>query len=299
MFSNLFLSPLLKNNIDLLKKGHLSNSFSDKTVFSAVREQLGGKVRLIFAENTQIPNSQLNAIRVALSSQVIPYYNFDYVFGWTLLASSFDYENRDYTLAGSPIGHLEVKLRNSNISPLKVQDEPYPRGELLIRSLGLSSNVELTEDGWYPTNTFFEMENSGAFKYLGNTFELIPTDGPNSPDFMAPVSAHYLSNRYVLDVKLEHLPHNALPVVDFDMSLSGLASTARYQGLRLKVIPRVEALPGLVQAQYKLTDGSGLPAVEELLLEELIHIAREKKLPRALWPSRVKLITLEDAVGHI
>jgi hypothetical protein len=60
---------------------------------------------------------------------------------------------------------------------------------------------------------------------------------------MGPVSANYLSNRYVLDVKLEHLPQNALPVVDFDMSLSGLASTARYQGLRLKVIPRVEALP--------------------------------------------------------
>jgi long-subunit acyl-CoA synthetase (AMP-forming) len=170
MFSNLFLSPLLKNNVDLLKKGHLSNSFSDKTVFSAVREQLGGKVRLIFAENTQIPNSQLNTIRVALSSQIIPYYNFDYLFGWTFLASSFDYENRDYALAGSPIGHLEVKLRNSSVSPLKVQDEPYPRGELLIRSLGLSSNVELTEDGWYPTNTFFEMENSGAFKYLGTTF---------------------------------------------------------------------------------------------------------------------------------
>ncbi|KAF9430520.1 hypothetical protein BGZ76_000809 [Entomortierella beljakovae] len=160
--------------LSMLKAGNLSNSsLWDHLALSEVRGRLGGKVRLIVTTSPTKAET-LEYIRTAMGIPVICIYGRTETSGIATSRNMFDYS--DIQHLGAPVGCNEIKLVDDPEKNFTSEDQPEPRGEILIRGPNVMKGYykkpsttasALDKDGWFHTGELGVIHSNGTLEILG------------------------------------------------------------------------------------------------------------------------------------
>ncbi|KAJ2607940.1 medium-chain fatty acid-CoA ligase faa2 [Coemansia sp. RSA 1365] len=164
-----------------LKMGSNTHWLWDRVVFKAVREQFGGRLRLVISGAAPISADVLDFLRVTLSTTVLEGYGMTEVTGPSGVTYGGDMQAGS---VGPPLGNSMYKLVSVSDMNYNVDDKPNPRGELYIKGNSTFSEYykqpELTAEtkdanGWIATGdigTFNEHGNFVVIDRRKNMFKL-------------------------------------------------------------------------------------------------------------------------------
>ena len=150
---------------------------------SKIREQFGDELIFMICGGAQLNERTQATIKSALDVTLIQGY------GCTETTSSvicMDFETLDYGNCGSVLAHVLYRLQDWDDGGYSVQDQPNPRGELLIGgdivTKGYYKNQQFTSDAyfiddngiqWYRTGDIVEMLPNGFIKIIDRRKDLI------------------------------------------------------------------------------------------------------------------------------
>lgn len=115
---------------DNLRRGILEHALWDRLVFGSIRARLGGKVKHIVSGSAPISPDVIDFLRICFSADVYEGY------GQTEQAAGLSMSYRgDLTpgQVGPPQLCVEVKLRDIPAMNYTSKDQPFPRGEIMLR----------------------------------------------------------------------------------------------------------------------------------------------------------------------
>lgn len=143
----------------------------DRIVFNRIKNEMGGKVRLIISGGAALSPDVNAFIRTVLSTKVLQGYGLTETCGPVSIQA---YHDNSLESVGIPITSVELKLVDIPEKGYSVRDKPYPRGEIWVRGTNVSSgyykNEEETKkafvDGWFRTGDI-------GMKYPDGTFAII------------------------------------------------------------------------------------------------------------------------------
>mgnify|MGYP002715270059 CR=1 FL=1 len=164
-----------RNNIPVLK------SFADNVVFSQIRNQTGGRLRLALSGGAAISRETQEFLRLTLVEIVQGYGMTESSAMCALLSPEFF----QYSCVGSPMPSVEVKLRDVAEAGYYSQGE-VPQGEVLIRgpsvTQGYLNRPELTaeaftKDGWLCTGDVGQWNKDGTLSLIDRKKNLVKLQG--------------------------------------------------------------------------------------------------------------------------
>ncbi|KAJ1718280.1 medium-chain fatty acid-CoA ligase faa2, partial [Coemansia biformis] len=129
----------------------------DRLVFGAVRNKLGGRLRLVISGSAPISGDVLEFMRITLSTTVLEGYGLTEVSGPCTLSVVGDHVPGS---VGPPLSTCKMKLVSVPEMGYTVDDRPYQRGELFVKGNGLFSHYHkrpdltaevIDADGWFAT----------------------------------------------------------------------------------------------------------------------------------------------------
>ncbi|KAJ2489059.1 medium-chain fatty acid-CoA ligase faa2 [Coemansia sp. RSA 2050] len=164
-----------------LSRGQVSHWLWDRVVFKPLRDQFGGKLRLIVSGSAPISPETLEFLRCCFSCHVIEGYGLSETVGPTSVTLIDDIEPGN---VGAPLPCAMMKLRSAPDLGYEVGDLPHARGEILVKGahvfseyFGLPEKTReaFTEDGWLCTGDIGKVDERGRFHIIdrrNNMFKL-------------------------------------------------------------------------------------------------------------------------------
>ncbi|KAJ1663783.1 medium-chain fatty acid-CoA ligase faa2 [Coemansia sp. RSA 1813] len=169
-----------------VKKANLAYNSSqhwlwDRVVFKAVRQKLGGRLRLVISGSAPISGEVLDFLRITLSATVLEGYGLTETTGPCGVSLSTDMKAGN---VGCSLGNCIYKLVSVPEMGYTVDDKPYPRGELYVKGnnvfAGYHKNPKLTAeaktpDGWLITGDIGMFDAQGSLVIIDrkkNMFKL-------------------------------------------------------------------------------------------------------------------------------
>ncbi|KAJ1555340.1 hypothetical protein HK096_003485 [Nowakowskiella sp. JEL0078] len=163
-----------------LAKGSLTHFLWDRLVFSTVRARLGGRVKMMLTGAAPLSGDVIDFLRICFSVEVYEGY------GQTETAAALTISDRaDYTgRGGLPLACSEVKLVDVPSMNYTSKDQPFPRGEIMVRGsnvfIGYHNAPDKTaltfeDDGWIHTGDIGQFDSQGRLQIidrLKNIFKL-------------------------------------------------------------------------------------------------------------------------------
>ncbi|KAJ1845436.1 medium-chain fatty acid-CoA ligase faa2 [Coemansia sp. RSA 2706] len=139
----------------------------DRVVFKAVRQKFGGRLRLVISGSAPISADVLDFLRISLSTTVLEGYGLTETAGPSGVTCMGDMRAGS---VGPPLPTTMYKLQSVPSMGYTVDDQPHPRGEILVKGHSVFSEYfkqpELTRetlnDGWLATGDI------GMFNEQGN-----------------------------------------------------------------------------------------------------------------------------------
>ncbi|KAJ1782763.1 medium-chain fatty acid-CoA ligase faa2 [Coemansia sp. RSA 2399] len=153
----------------------------DKVVFRAIRQRLGGSLRLVISGSAPISSDVLDFLRITLSATVLEGYGLTETTGPCGVSLSTDMMSGN---VGCSLGNCVYKLVSVPDMGYTVDDKPYPRGELYVKGnnvfAGYLKNPKLTAeaktpDGWFITGDIAMFDAQGSLVIIDrkkNMFKL-------------------------------------------------------------------------------------------------------------------------------
>lgn len=154
------------------------------SVFAPMREQLGGRVRLLVSGGAALHPDIQDFLSVCMGVKVIQGYGLTECCGPVAVQELSDYNSGSI---GAPIPCLEFKLVDVPEMQYTSNDQPNPRGEICIRGASIFSgylhNPEETKkavdsDGWFHTGDVGLWTANGTLRVIDRVKNLIkPSHG--------------------------------------------------------------------------------------------------------------------------
>ncbi|KAI1301116.1 Long-chain-fatty-acid--CoA ligase 6 [Mortierella claussenii] len=180
----------------MLQSGRVSaTSLWDFIGLGEVRSRLGGKVRMVVTTNPTKAET-LEYIKVAMGIHVISTYGRTETSGIATCRNIYDYSN--VPTLGAPVGCNEIKLIDDIEGGYSCEDEPQPRGEILVRGPNVMKGyfkkpnatwTAVDEEGWFHTGEVGALHQNGTLEVLGKkkkiksalasplpTVDIVPTE---------------------------------------------------------------------------------------------------------------------------
>jgi long-chain acyl-CoA synthetase len=200
IMNNINSNTLSKNLFDigynLAKYDYrFSNMLLEKTLFKSIRNELGGKVRLIISGVSTTDPKILEFMKVCFRCNVMQIYGLSETVSCISIVNHHD-KNLNNVGCPSVCGEICVK-RNYNLEYLYSLDNNVIEGELLYRGANLfkgyySGSDEscgnqyqidniitdkvLDQDGWFHTGDFIKILNNGAICFIDRISNIIKLD---------------------------------------------------------------------------------------------------------------------------
>lgn len=168
-------SKLAYHDVD----GQVSHAFWDKLIFRKVRALLGGNVELIISGSAPIRPDVLKLLRVCLVADVREGYGATENMATVTLNLPWD---KHVGSVGGPVPGVELRLRDQPELGYTSHDQPYPRGEILVRGPsvfpGYHKDDEKTaesflEDGWLTTGDIGVIDGRGRLSIVDRVKHLV------------------------------------------------------------------------------------------------------------------------------
>ncbi|XP_056631183.1 long-chain-fatty-acid--CoA ligase 4-like isoform X2 [Diorhabda sublineata] len=170
-----------KYKIKWTKRG-FSTPITDRIIFKATRNIIGGKLRLIAAGGAPLTPETHELIKTCLCVDLIQGYGLTET---TACGTNQDNYDIRYGRVGPPMTTALVRLTNWDEGGYYVTDKPNPRGEILlggdIVSKGYYKNFEKTnedffeENGvrWFRTGDIGEFDSDGSLRIIDRKKDLV------------------------------------------------------------------------------------------------------------------------------
>ncbi|KAI9468176.1 medium-chain fatty acid-CoA ligase faa2 [Coemansia sp. RSA 989] len=164
-----------------LGRGQLGHWLWDRVVFKPLREKFGGRLNLIVSGSAPISPETLEFLRCCFSCNVIEGYGLSETIGPATVTLIDDIEPGN---VGAPLPCSMMKLRSVPQLGYNVTDQPYPRGEILIKGGNVATEyfrqlestcTSFTSDGWLCTGDIGMVDGRGRFHIIdrkNNLFKL-------------------------------------------------------------------------------------------------------------------------------
>ncbi|CAH1286121.1 unnamed protein product [Diabrotica balteata] len=159
-----------------------STPLTDRIVFKATKNLLGGKLRLIAAGGAPLTADTHELVKTCLCVDLIQGYGLTET---TACATNQDNYDMRFGRVGPPMTTALVRLTNWNEGRYYITDKPNPRGEIIVGgdivSIGYYKNEEKTheeffdENGvrWFKTGDIGEIEKDGSMKIIDRKKDLV------------------------------------------------------------------------------------------------------------------------------
>ncbi|KAF9925448.1 hypothetical protein BGZ65_007748 [Modicella reniformis] len=160
--------------LKLLKAGRVTaTSFWDFIGLGEIRSKLGGNVRLIVTTTRSDParNETMEYFRVAMGILVVSTFGRTETSGIATSRNIFDYSEIPHV--GGPVGCNEIKLIDEKEEGYTSNDDPNPRGEILIRGPNVMKGYykkhdaiadPVDKDGWFHSGDFGSFQSNGTLE---------------------------------------------------------------------------------------------------------------------------------------
>jgi long-chain acyl-CoA synthetase len=151
----------------LRRDGLLTHWLYDRLVFSAIRERLGGRVKVMITGSAPLAGKVMDFLRVVFSCHVLEGYGMTETSAVSCLTCPGDLYCPQL---GVPSPCVEAKLVDIPEMGYTTRDSPRPRGEIWIRGASCFSGYyrspertaeALTPDGWVVTGDVGEWDEAG------------------------------------------------------------------------------------------------------------------------------------------
>ncbi|OMH78746.1 Long chain acyl-CoA synthetase 7, peroxisomal [Zancudomyces culisetae] len=164
-----------------LRAGSQNHWLWDRLVFNKIREQLGGRIKLIVSGSAPISTEVLEFMKICFNCQVVEGYGLTETTGVTCLSFASD---NDSGTVGGPFPTALVKLADVPDMNYLTTDKPYPRGEILLGGNPIASGYykqpertaeAFTSDGWFRTGDIGMIDDKGRVRIIDrkkNLFKL-------------------------------------------------------------------------------------------------------------------------------
>ena len=154
------------------RKGKRSRAY-DFLVFDKVKKMFGGKLRCLASGAAPLSGELSEFLQVCLGVPILEGYGLTE----TGAACAVTLNNGEivYYTVGSPLFGHEIRLESIPEMGYTTEDEPHPRGEVLVRGpsmfVGYYKNPELTrsvvdEDGWFHTGDIGQFNEDGSLSII-------------------------------------------------------------------------------------------------------------------------------------
>jgi len=157
--------PLLKKLFNIaysqkrsaIEKGY-DTPFWNKIVFDKIKDQVGGRVRMLLSGGAPLSKDTHEFLRVAIVPYTIQGYGLTETTGGSTLMALDDVTSLQ--VSGPPLGCSEIKLVDVKELNYTSQDKPFPRGEVWVRGGNISKGYykldqqtkeSYMEGGWFAT----------------------------------------------------------------------------------------------------------------------------------------------------
>ncbi|KAJ1792079.1 medium-chain fatty acid-CoA ligase faa2 [Coemansia sp. RSA 2399] len=179
--SALFQYAFSTKKSNLSSRGQARHWLWDRIIFKPLREKFGGKLKLIISGSAPISPETLEFLRCCFSCKVLEGYGLSETMGPTTVTQMDDTESGN---VGAPIPCAMMKLRSVPDLGYTVDDQPYPRGEILIKGGHTAreyyAQPELTrqaytDDGWLCTSDIAFLDSRNRLHIIdrkNNLFKL-------------------------------------------------------------------------------------------------------------------------------
>lgn len=153
----------------------------DGLIFNKIKKILGGNVRLMVTASAPISKEVLELMKICFCAPVLEAYGLSETCGPVTVTLA---EDPNSGIIGGPIKHCAIKLKDLPEMEYRISDEPYPRGEICVRSPcitpGYFMRPDLTRDaiddeGYLHTGDVGVVYPNGTIKILDrskNIFKL-------------------------------------------------------------------------------------------------------------------------------
>ena len=253
----------------------------DQLILKKIRKQFGGKLKIICAGGAQLAPETQTFTQNTLGVSVIVVYGSTETSGAGTL---MNYGDREVGTVGPPLYGSSIKLVDWEDGGYLTSDQPNPRGEIWIKSRGVSSGyferdeqtLESFErdpsDGlyWFKTGDIGEFQENGCLRIIDRKKFLVKL-----------ATGEYVSpGRVEAELK-------CCPVVD-NMCL--FADAARSKTVAV-VIPNLSALHSMTGTTAPLESLCADARVTEAVLQEMASWGARSGLHKFEVPSRIHLVS--------
>ncbi|ENN77291.1 hypothetical protein YQE_06117, partial [Dendroctonus ponderosae] len=254
----------------------------NKFVFGAIRQLMGGHIRLIISGGAPLAPETHEQINNCLCATIIQGYGLTET---TSSACVQDFYDKSFGRVGGPTTICEIKITNWEEGGYRVTDKPYPRGEILVggdnvsagyyKLPGKTAEEFLEADGkrWFKTGDIGEVHDDGVVTIIDRKKDLVKLQ----------------AGEYVSLGKVE-TQLKTCPLVD-NICVYGESSKQYCVAL---VVPNQSNLMELAtkigMGDKNFEELCDLPEMEKAVANELAEHAKRAKLQKFEIPHAVKLV---------
>ncbi|KAJ1825916.1 medium-chain fatty acid-CoA ligase faa2, partial [Coemansia sp. RSA 2599] len=183
-------------------------SFFDFSYFRHYRNVIGGKLRLMYVNGPTTSSKDIEWLRVMHGAKVIPLFGSVDTCSAVTAGAYFDYASAIETHnVGAPLACCELKVVDVE-SPvcLTAEDEPYPRGRILVRGPNVASgrwNAKPMDlrDGWLELPYLGEIMPNGTLDVIGTDATVAKSElSPSGDIFVERLEKLLARSRAITDI---------------------------------------------------------------------------------------------------
>jgi long-chain acyl-CoA synthetase len=159
------------------KKSAIHNGFDtpflNKLIFDKVKDQVGGRVRVLLSGGAPLSKETHDFLRVAICPTTIQGYGLTETTGGSTLM--FHQDVTTTMRGGPPLSVAEIKLVDVKELNYTVKDKPFPRGEIWVRGANVSKGYYKLDDqtkeaympgGWFATGDIGQFDERGLLQIV-------------------------------------------------------------------------------------------------------------------------------------
>ncbi|KAF9977159.1 Long-chain-fatty-acid--CoA ligase 5 [Actinomortierella ambigua] len=164
----------------MLKQGHITpSSLWDFVGLSDIRAKLGGKIRLVVTTADPIKPGTMDFFRAGAGVPAIKIYGHTETSGVATCRNIYDYSSTEH--AGPPMGCNEIKLLDNAKHGYTAADQPFARGEILVRGPNVmkgyfsstgATSATLDSEGWFHTGDYGQLLDNGTLEMISQKEKL-------------------------------------------------------------------------------------------------------------------------------
>ena len=120
-----------------------SHGCYDSLVFNKVKKLLGGRVRMMITASAPISKDVLLFMKACFGCPVLEAYGLSETSGAVTVTH---WDDPISGTVGGPMKHTAFRLKDLPDMDYRITDQPYPRGEICVRSTCITSGYFMRED---------------------------------------------------------------------------------------------------------------------------------------------------------